>query len=58
MLDIQKEIELLECCASECLLIANLATDRRARSENEVLASEYQNIAEDLKSSLREITQL
>jgi hypothetical protein len=58
MLDINKEIELLERYASECSLIANLATDCRARSENEMLASDYQNMAEDLKSSLREIAQL
>jgi hypothetical protein len=54
MLDIAREVELLECCASECSLIANLATDYKARAENERLASEYQNIAESLKCSLRE----
>jgi hypothetical protein len=52
MLDIQREIELLERCASECSLIADLATDRRAKSENEMLAFEYRQIAQDLKSSL------
>jgi hypothetical protein len=56
MLDIAKEIELLECCASECSLIANLATNKRARSENETLASEYRQIATELKASLRGLT--
>jgi hypothetical protein len=33
MFDIKGEIEKLECCASECALISDLATDRRARKE-------------------------
>jgi hypothetical protein len=49
MFDINDEIELLERCASECALIADLATDARARFENEALASEYRTIADDLK---------
>ena len=49
MFDIAREIELLEQCASECELISGLATDRRARYENEQLALEYRQIAEDLK---------
>jgi hypothetical protein len=35
MIDISQEIEMLERCASECELIAGLATDQRARYENE-----------------------
>lgn len=54
MLDIEKEIELLERCASECSLIANLATDYQARTENEKLANGYQHIAQSLKSALLE----
>ena len=50
MLDINREIELLERCALECALISGLATDQRARRENERLASEYRQLAEDLKS--------
>jgi hypothetical protein len=49
MFDIAQEIELLEQCASECELISDLATDRRARYENEQLAHEYRQIAEELK---------
>jgi hypothetical protein len=50
MLDLEMEIELLERCASECALISNLATDRRARDENHKLAAEYKQIAADLRS--------
>jgi hypothetical protein len=50
MFDLNQEIELLERCASECALISELATDPQARDENEKLASEYRQIAEDLKS--------
>jgi hypothetical protein len=49
MFDIETEIEKLECSASECALISDLATDRRARNENGELASEYRQRAEDLK---------
>ena len=51
MFDIGREIELLEQCASECELISGLATDRRARYENEQLALEYRQIADDLKTA-------
>jgi hypothetical protein len=50
MLDLNREIELLERCALECTLISDLATDPRARRENGKLASEYQQLAEDLKA--------
>jgi hypothetical protein len=50
MIDISQEIELLERCASECELIAGLATDQQARYENEKLGSEYREIVEELKS--------
>jgi hypothetical protein len=50
MLDLNREIELLERCALECALISDLATDRLARRENERLAIEYRQLAEDLKS--------
>jgi len=50
MLDLSREIELLERCASECALISDLATDRNAQQENKKLASEYRQLAEDLKS--------
>jgi hypothetical protein len=50
MFDINTEIEILECCASECALISNLATDQRARRENGELASEYRQRAENLKT--------
>jgi hypothetical protein len=53
MFDIAQEIELLEQCASECELISDLATDRRARYENEQLAHEYRQIAEELKQNDR-----
>jgi hypothetical protein len=53
MLDMDRELELLERCALECLLIAELATDRSARYENETLASEYRQIAEALRSYQR-----
>jgi hypothetical protein len=50
MFDINREIELLERCASECELISGLATNQRARYENEKLGWEYRQIAEELKS--------
>jgi hypothetical protein len=50
MFDIEGEIVLLERCASECALISELATDRDARYENQALASEYRQMAENLKS--------
>jgi hypothetical protein len=53
MIDISQEIEMLERCASECELIAGLATDQRARYENEKLGSEYREIAEELKATPR-----
>jgi len=53
MIDMERELELLERCALECSLIAALATDRRARNENEALASEYREIAEALRSYRR-----
>jgi hypothetical protein len=53
MLDVQKEIELLELCAAECALISSLATDRQARHTNEELASHYQQRANELKSQAR-----
>ena len=53
MFDIETEIEKLECSASECALISDLATDRRARNENGELASEYRQRVEDLKSYVR-----
>jgi hypothetical protein len=51
MFDLEKEIELLERCASECALISDLATDIRMRDENKKLAFEYKQIADDLKAS-------
>ena len=48
--DVERELELLERCASECSLIAELATDRRAKCEHQALASEYREIAEALRS--------
>ena len=53
MLDLKREIELLERCALECALISDLATDRHARQENTKLAIEYRQLAEDLKSYQR-----
>jgi hypothetical protein len=50
MFDINMEIEILERCASECALISNLATDRRARLENGELAAGYRLMAANLKS--------
>ena len=50
MLDLNREIELLERCASECALISDLATDQHAQQENNKLAIEYRQLAEDLKS--------
>jgi hypothetical protein len=50
MFDIEGEIVLLERCASECSLISDLATDRAARYENQALASEYRQMAENLRS--------
>ncbi|MBR1194346.1 hypothetical protein [Bradyrhizobium sp. AUGA SZCCT0160] len=50
MLDLNREIELLERCASECALISDLATDQHAQQENRKLAIEYRQLAEDLKS--------
>jgi hypothetical protein len=51
MFDMVTEIDLLERCASECELIARLATDERARFENERLALDYRQIAEVLRST-------
>jgi hypothetical protein len=48
--DINAEIELLERCASECSLIAGLAADTRVRAANEMLASEYRMLLQDLRS--------
>jgi hypothetical protein len=56
MFDINTELEILERCASECALISGLATDRRARRHNEELASEYRQMAENLKSYARVIS--
>jgi hypothetical protein len=53
MFDIKGEIEKLECCASECALISDLATDRRARKEKGELASAYRQQAENLKTFAR-----
>jgi hypothetical protein len=50
MLDLNREIELLERCALECTLISDLATDHRARQENGRLAMEYRQLAEDLRT--------
>jgi hypothetical protein len=50
MFDAKTEIEILECCASECALISDLATDQHAKVENEELASEYREMAANLKS--------
>lgn len=50
--DIDRELELLELCASELLVIAESAADRRTRSENQALAAEYRLIAEALRSCL------
>lgn len=50
MLDLNREIELLERCALECALISDLATDQRARRENERLASEYRRLADDMRT--------
>jgi hypothetical protein len=50
MLDLNREIELLERCALECALISDLASDQRARRENERLALEYKQLAEDLRT--------
>jgi hypothetical protein len=52
MWDVSGEIELLERCASECELISDLATDPRARHENETLAVEYRQMARELRSIL------
>ena len=49
MPDISAEIELLERRASECSLIAGLASDARVRAANEALASKYQKLLEDLR---------
>ena len=51
--DVERELELLERCASECSLIAESATDRRAKCEHQALASEYREIAEALRSYRR-----
>jgi hypothetical protein len=51
--DIDRELELLELCASELLVIAESGSaDRRTRSENQALAAEYRLIAEALRSRL------
>jgi hypothetical protein len=50
MFNLDTEIELLERCALECMLISDLTTSARARDENKRLASEYKQIADDLKS--------
>jgi hypothetical protein len=44
MPDINAEIELLERRASECSLIADLASDTRVRAANDALASKYQKL--------------
>jgi hypothetical protein len=51
--DVERELDLLERCASECSLIAKSATDRRARCEHQALACEYREIAEALRSYRR-----
>jgi hypothetical protein len=48
--DVERELELLERCASECSLIAESATDRCAKCEHQALASEYREIAKALRS--------
>jgi hypothetical protein len=54
MVDMVRELDLLERFASECELVARLATDKRDRLENEQLALNYRQIAEVLRSSLNE----
>ena len=51
--DVERELQLLERCALECSLIAESATDRRAKCEHQALASEYREIAEALRSYRR-----
>jgi hypothetical protein len=58
MTDLGQEIELLEQCATECALISDLATDRRARYENQKLALEYRKIADTLRPLLSPIPRI
>lgn len=50
MFNVQQEIELLERCAQECVLISQLATDPNARAANEHLADDYRRIADELRT--------
>jgi len=49
---IDRELELLELCAAELLVIAELSVDRHTRSEHQALAAEYRLIAGALRSRL------
>jgi hypothetical protein len=51
MHQVLRQIEIIERCAAECLLISQLAIDPRAQAENEELANEYQVIVDRLKDS-------
>jgi hypothetical protein len=49
--ELLRKVEILERCAAECLLIAQLAIDPDAQAKNEELANEYQAIADRLRDS-------
>jgi hypothetical protein len=51
MNQVLRQIEIMERCAAECLLISQLAIDPKAQSENEELANEYQVIVDRLEDS-------
>ncbi|WP_253708114.1 hypothetical protein [Bradyrhizobium sp. WD16] len=50
MISINQEIERLEQCAQECVLISLLATDRHVRRKKHALAAEYQAMIVGLKT--------
>jgi hypothetical protein len=47
--ELLREVEILERCAAECMLIARLAIEPATQAENEKLANEYQAIVDRLK---------
>jgi hypothetical protein len=51
MNQVLRQIEIMERCTAEWLLISQLAIDPKVQSENEERANEYQIIVDRLKDS-------
>jgi hypothetical protein len=56
MKDMQAQLEKLQTGASECALIASLATDKKKRDMFERLAEHYRILAAEVKGAIDEAT--